>query len=175
MKFCASFVLAAIAFLIAGCGESKLVSVAPLAADPAATLPTRAQPKLQAIKLWIGAEELIAEMALTGIQMQTGMMFRTNIAENQGMIFVLPFPQRASFWMKNCPESLSAAYITTDGVIQEIHRLEKENTNSAIAATDDIQFVLETKEGWFRRHNISTGTVVRTESGSLEKTFLRQK
>ena len=45
------------------------------------------------------------------------------------MLFVLPVPQRASFWMKNCPESISAAYISPDGVIQEIHHLEKNDTN----------------------------------------------
>ena len=56
--------------------------------------------------------------------------------------------------MKNCPESISAAYITPDGIIQEIHHLEQNDTNAVLAARDDIQFVLETKEGWFTRHNI---------------------
>ena len=32
------------------------------------------------------------------------------------MLFVLSEPQRAAFWMKNCPESISAAYIDPDGV-----------------------------------------------------------
>ena len=42
------------------------------------------------MKLWLGAEEMVAELALTGEQMQTGMMFRTNLAENAGMLFVFP-------------------------------------------------------------------------------------
>ena len=62
--------------------------------------------------------------------MQTGMMFRTNLAENAGMLFVLPMPQQASFWMKNCPLPLSAAYIDPEGVILEIHDLQPHNTNS---------------------------------------------
>jgi len=65
------------------------------AVDPFA--PTQAQPKLPTIKLWLGAEELAAEMALTAQQERTGMMFRTNMAETEGMIFVLPLTQRASF------------------------------------------------------------------------------
>ena len=70
---------------------------APPATSPAAIpgLPTAAQPKLQTMKLWLGAEEMDAELALTGVQQQTGMMFRTNLAENAGMLFVLPVPQRA--------------------------------------------------------------------------------
>ena len=101
------------------------------------------------------------------------MMFRTNIQETDAMLFVLPQPQRANFWMKNCPESISAAYITTDGVIQEIHHLEQNDTNGVVAARDDIRFVLETKEGWFTRNNIQTGTVIQSEKGSLADTFLR--
>jgi hypothetical protein len=90
------------------------------------------------------------------------------------MLFVLPQPQQASFWMKNCPESISAAYISPDGVIQEIHHLEKNDTNAVLAATDNIQFVLETSDGWFERHNVNTGAVIRTEKGSLAETFLRK-
>jgi uncharacterized membrane protein (UPF0127 family) len=43
-----------------------------------------------------------------------------------------------------------------------------------VAATDNIQFVLETSDGWFARHNVGTGAVVRTERGSLAETFLRR-
>jgi uncharacterized membrane protein (UPF0127 family) len=89
------------------------------------------------------------------------------------MLFVLPYAQRADFWMMNCPESISAAYINTDGFIEEIHHLEKNDTNGVIAATDDIRFVLETSDGWFTRHNIAIGTLIRTEKGSLAETFLQ--
>lgn len=133
--------------------------------------PTEAQPKLPTTKLYLGAETLDAELALTPRQEQTGMMFRTNIQETDAMIFPLPYPMQASFWMKNCPESISAAYITPDGVIQEIHHLEKNDTNAVLAARDDIQYVLETKDGWFERHHIGVGTVIESEKGPLSKTI----
>jgi uncharacterized membrane protein (UPF0127 family) len=102
------------------------------------------------------------------------MMYRTNIQDTDAMIFVLPYTQRANFWMKNCPESISAAYITPDGIIAEIHHLEKNDTNGVVAATDNIRFVLETSDGWFARHNVNTGAVIRTEKGSLAETFLQR-
>ena len=123
----------------------------------------------------LGADILDAELALTPEQQVTGMMFRTNIQEADAMLFVLPYNTRANFWMKNCPESISAAYINPDGVIEEIHHLEQNDTNPVVAATDNIRFVLETKEGWFTRHNIAPGTVIRTEKGSLSETFLQQR
>lgn len=91
------------------------------------------------------------------------------------MLFLLPFPMRADFWMKNCPESISAAYINTDGVIEEIHHLEKNDTNGVFASTDDIRFVLETSDGWFDRHHIPAGTLIRTEKGSLAQTFIKSQ
>src|SRR5437867_7658658 len=91
---------------------------------PLPGLPTKAQPKLPTTKLWLGAEELVAELALTGEQQQTGMMFRTNMAENAGMLFVFPVPFRASFWMMNTILPLSAAYIDPDVIILEIYVLQ---------------------------------------------------
>jgi uncharacterized membrane protein (UPF0127 family) len=157
-----------VAVLLAGCKKTETAAAPPSLDD---LLPTQAQPKLPTMKIYLGAETLDAELALTKKEEMTGMMFRTNIQETDSMLFVLPQPQRASFWMKNCPESISAAYISPDGVIQEIHHLEKNDTNAVLAANDNIQFVLETSDGWFARHNISTGTMIRTEKGSLAETF----
>jgi uncharacterized membrane protein (UPF0127 family) len=157
--------------LLAGCKNSGEMAAAPPVDDGQ---PKQAQPKLPTMKIYLGAETLDAELALTREQEMTGMMFRTNIAETDAMIFVFAQPMRASFWMKNCPESIAAAYIAPDGVIAEIHHLEKNDTNAVVAAADNIQYVLEVKDGWFARHHISPGTVIRTEKGSLAETFLQR-
>jgi uncharacterized membrane protein (UPF0127 family) len=133
--------------------------------------PTQAQPKLPTMKLYIQTEEMVAELALTPDQLRTGMMFRTNMAPNSGMLFPLPYTQRASFWMKNCPLPLSAAYIDPEGVIQEVHDLEPYNTNSVVAASDNIRFVLETPQGWFKQHHIAPGVAVTTQRGPLMQVF----
>lgn len=163
--------LLALSFFV-GCGKSSppVVTAAPTIED---ILPKQAQPKLRTLKIYLGAETVEAEIALTEREEMTGLMFRTNLLETDAMLFPLPYTQRANFWMKNCPESISAAYINPDGVIEEIHHLEKNDTNGVVAASDNIRFVLETKEGWFTRHHIAPGTVVTTEKGSLKETFLK--
>ncbi len=162
--------------LCGGCaGGCKKAASSAAEPDLDSALPTAAQPKLETMKLWLGAEEMVAELALTAQQQQTGMMFRTNLAENAGMLFVFPGPHRASFWMKNCPLPLSAAYIDPEGVILEIHDLHPHNTNSVVASSDRVQFVLETNQGWFGRHHVTPGMLVRTEHGTLVDTFLRQR
>ena len=159
-----------------GCASGCKQATAPaVEVDAGPRLPTAAQPKLQTMRLWLGAEEIVAELALTAEQVQTGMMFRTNLAENAGMLFVFTEPFRASFWMKNCPLPLSAAYMDPDGVILEIHDLQPYNTNSVVAASDRVQFVLETNQGWFGRHHVTAGMVVHTERGPLLDTFFGKR
>lgn len=162
-----------LALLLVGLGAvSGCDRPAPPAPPPANVFePREAQPKLATVQLWLGPEQMTAEMALRPREIMTGMMFRTNMAENEGMIFVLGAPQRASFWMKNCSVPLSVAYMDGDGVILEIHDLEPHNTNSVVSATDNVRFALETPQGWFKRHNINAGVTVRTEHGSLTDTF----
>ena len=163
------------------CGCQK-PAASPVAATPTASsssnslpgLPTQAQPKLATTKLWLGAEEVSAELAATPQQVQAGMMFRTNMAENDAMLFNLFYPQRAAFWMPNCPLPLSVAYIDSDGVIEEIHDLKPYDTNNVFSAVDDVRFALETPQGWFERHNVRTGALVRAESGTLMQVFSRR-
>ena len=126
------------------------------------------------MKLWLGPEEMNAELALTFAQQEAGMMFRTNMEENAGMLFPLASTQRAAFWMKNCPLPLSVAYINPEGVIEEIRDMQPQDTNNIISASSNIRFALETSQGWFTRHQIRPGTVVRTEHGSLMETFFRR-
>jgi uncharacterized protein len=169
--------LSLLALLVAGgvgggCKESLEAPIGVLA-DP--NEPKQAQPRLATMKIYVGAEEMIAELALSPQQQRAGMMFRTNLADNAAMLFPLPYTQRASFWMKNCPLPLSAAYIDPTGVILEIHDLEPHNTNSVVAASDNVRFVLETSKGWFERHHIKPGVAVATEEGPLMKTFFRSR
>ena len=158
--------------LLAGCKKPE-VAAAPKTIDD--ILPKQAQPKLQTMKIYLGAETLDAELALTEKEEMTGMMYRTNILETDAMLFDLQVPQRASFWMYHCPESISAAYITPEGVIAEVHHLEQNDTNAVLSATENIRFVLETKEGWFARHQIVPGMVIVSENGPLAATFSRRQ
>ena len=165
------FVLFLTLVLAAGCKKAETAATQPSANSLDSQLPTQAQPTLPKLKIYLGAEMLDAELATTPHEVQTGMMFRTNVTDESAMLFVFTQPFQPSFWMKNCPHSLSAAYISSDGVIQEIHHLEQNDTNSVVGASDNIQYVLEVNDGWFQRHGVNTGMLIRTEVGSLQQTF----
>jgi uncharacterized protein len=167
-----TFFAALLAVALLGIGCRKSTATPPEARRDAQAV--RAQPRLPVIKLWLGAQELAAEIARSDDQIMTGMMFRTNIAESEGMLFVFPTPRRTSFWMHNVPIPLSCAYIDSGGTILEIHDLKPHEDTPIVADSDRIQFVLETSQGWFQRNQVSTGTLIRTERGPLLETFYRR-
>jgi len=179
MQFVQKTLVLLLAFgLLVGCGNSassKPPTTAP-SIDPKYGHLTHAQPKLPTVKVWLGSEELIAEIARTDLQIRTGMMFRTNLAENEAMLFVFP-PEAIGpkdFYMRNCIVPLSAAYITPEGTIAEIVDLHPGNEVGVRSQSSNLQFVLEVPQGWFQRHHIKPGAVIRTERGSLQATFFQR-
>jgi uncharacterized membrane protein (UPF0127 family) len=73
--------------------------------------------------------------------------------------------------MRNTLIPLSCAYIDTEGQILEIHDLKPRDETPVEAASANVRYVLETKQGWFDRNKIGVGTLVRAEAGSLTETF----
>jgi len=134
----------------------------------------RPQPRLITLKLWIGTNEVTAEIAHTMPQIMTGMMWRTNMAEMDGMLFVFAQPHRAQFWMRNTLLPLSCAYIDPEGTILELHEMKARDETPIPAGSDQVQYVLEMNKGWFDRHGITPGMLINTERGSLPQTLFRR-
>ena len=129
--------------------------------------PANAQARLPTVKLWLGSQELVAEIARAPQELATGMMFRTNMAPNEAMLFLLPVLGQASFYMKNTVIPLSCAYINGEGIILEVHDMKAKDERPILSATSNIQFVLEVNQGWFKQNQIGSGTLVRSEKGAL--------
>lgn len=136
--------------------------------------PPGPQAKLPAVKLWVGAQELVAEVARTPDEIATGLMFRTNLAPNEAMLFLLPVPQRAEFYMRNTLIPLSCAYMDDEGMIQEIHDMKPKDETSILSASANIRFVLEVNRGWFETNHINPGAPMRTERGALNQLLRRE-
>jgi len=87
--------------------------------------PTGPQPKLPTEQLTIISDDgkshvFTVEIASTMQQQMTGLMFRTSIPADTGMLFPWPAPQISDMWMKNCPVPEDVVFIGTDGTIKGI-------------------------------------------------------
>ena len=116
-----------------------------------------AQVALPAITLSVGGKAVTAEVADEPQERVTGLMFRKNLAPDSGMLFVMPEPEHAAFWMKNTTLPLSVAYINQSGMILEIHDLQPLDEKPVPSAFSNIAYALEMEQGWFARNRILAG------------------
>ena len=111
-------------------------------------------------QIQIGNETLDVELAETPQQLTKGLRFRDTLAENAGMLFIFPKPQRLSFWMKDASIPLSIAYIQADGKIVQIRAMKPYDQTPVPSLSDAVQYALLVNQGWFERHGIDAGTVI---------------
>ncbi len=125
-----------------------LFALAPIAGRAQAPEPTGPQPELPKEKLVIttrdGAQHAFTvEMAMTPMQQITGLMFRTSVPADGGMLFDWGAPRESQMWMKNTLVPLDMVFINADGTIRSI----AENTvPESLAVIDSHGPVLATLE-----------------------------
>jgi hypothetical protein len=111
------------------------------------------------IRLEVGRETFTVEVARTPEQRERGLMHRSSLGENEGMLFVFERDRHLSFWMKNTEIPLSIAYITKEGKIREIHDL-KPHSERAVESRRAVRYALELPQGAFERAGAGVGDTV---------------
>lgn len=120
-----------------------------------------AQPPLPTVTLQIGIRQVTAELADTPSRMRDGLMFRTRLAENSGMLFLLgPPADMYCFWMKDTVLPLSIAFIDAGGHITSIQSMQPQSLE-AHCAPSLVMSALEMDQGWFARAGVQVGDIVR--------------
>ncbi|MBM3872311.1 MAG: DUF192 domain-containing protein [Verrucomicrobia bacterium] len=98
----------------------------------------------------VGDKVLRLQLAVTGPEMERGLMGRRTLAADEGMVFLFPKPQRLSFWMRNTPLPLDIGYFDAAGRLREHYPLHPFDETSVASRADDLQFAVEVNQGWFR-------------------------
>ncbi len=86
-------------------------------------------------------------------------MFREEVPEGTGMLFVFEREEILSFWMKNTYVPLSVAYADRSGRILEIHDMEPESL-APVRSSRPAQYALEVPRGYFERVGIRPGDLI---------------
>jgi hypothetical protein len=133
----------------------------------AATCPARGQENLPPPgQAWVifGSDTVRAEVARTPEEREAGLMYREELAEGNGMLFVFPDSGIRSFWMKNTFIPLDIAYIDANLRVVDIQTMAAQSTESHLSAAPAM-FALEVPAGWFREKGIVVGAEVRLVFG----------
>jgi uncharacterized membrane protein (UPF0127 family) len=141
------------------CGMVFLASVAvfqPVAAQPQPTLPL-SDLVIQTAK---GPQRFRVELADNDMSRSRGMMFRTSMAPDAGMLFDFKQEQMASFWMRNTLLPLDMLFIKADGTILNIHQRAIPRDETGINSAGPVRAVLEVNGGTAARLGIKAGDKV---------------
>ena len=111
---------------------------------------------LPRVTLNAGMHQIVAQVALAPEQRSIGLMFRRDMAQHEGMLFVFEQPAMQCFWMKNTLLPLTAAFVADDGVIVNLADMKPQTTDSH-CSTRPVRFVLEMNQGWFAKKGIKAG------------------
>jgi len=113
---------------------------------------TTAQPA-EPLRLQLGGHQLQAEYADTFLQRQRGLMGRSELASDSGMLFRFDEVRRHCLWMKDTPLPLSAAFFDEGGVLVDVIDLEPFNTEIRCSKRP-ARYALEMDQGWFAEREI---------------------
>lgn len=107
------------------------------------------------------------EVAATEAQQQHGMMFRTDVPANTGMVFPLNPARFASFWMKNTLVPLDLLFVRADGTLDRIAENAVPESLEPIASGGEVVAVLELAGGTSARLGITETAVVRWQGDRI--------
>lgn len=145
--------IVALGAILGACSPSEGAAAraqAPLAAESAATV-RHPVSGLEVIDLVVerGAERLPfrVELAASDAAQSKGLMFRTELGDNEGMLFPSAAPEPRSFWMKNTPLSLDIIFVGPDGRIINIAANTVPYSFDSVRSKAPASAVLELRAG----------------------------
>ncbi len=115
--------------------------------------------------LKIKNKQIKVEVARTPAQQEHGLMYRTKLEPDQGMVFIFPTERTLSFWMKNTYIDLAIAYINKKRKIIDIHEMKAtsmlaQGEPRSYPSARPAMYALEMNKGWFKKNKISLGDEV---------------
>ena len=122
----------------------------------------QAEMPTQKISFSSGAQ-LEVEVAQTDAHRMKGLMNRTGLKKNSGMLFIFAVPQTLSFWMKDTYIPLSIGYFDKNKTLKEIHKLKPQNMMElkqdlkSYPSHCRCQYAIEVNQGWFKRNKVKVG------------------
>jgi uncharacterized membrane protein (UPF0127 family) len=153
--------------LLLGCPSSAdprpVRPAAAQAPSAAATPPAATVPHVVLLPPGHDPVSVRVEVASTEPERRKGLMFRTHMDEDAGMIFLFERPEPLTFWMHNTYIPLDMIFIEPSMHVLGVVENAEPQTDTSRSVSGESQYVLEVNAGFSRRHGVTKGTLVRFE------------
>lgn len=111
----------------------------------------------------VADRSLRLEIANTPSTRSVGLMHRTQLGSDEGMLFVFPRPDFLSFWMKNTLIPLSIGYFSEDMRLIETFDMKPNQTKEVYNSSKPALYALEVNQGWFSKNKIGKDAILTLE------------
>lgn len=105
--------------------------------------------------------QIDVEVAETTLKRNQGLMYRTQMSDKQGMIFIFDVEEEQSFWMKNTYLPLDMMFVNSENTIVKIHRNTEPLTTTPYSSGKPAQFVVEVIGGYSDKFGVKEGDKIR--------------
>lgn len=102
----------------------------------------------------LGEYKIRAEIASTPRERERGLMYRTSIGEEEGMLFVFPKASPQAFWMKNTLIPLDVGYFDEQGFLIEYFTMTPDDGVRTYPSSEPALYALEMKAGWYAKRGL---------------------
>jgi len=97
------------------------------------------------------------ELAQTGPQRERGLMYRSGLAADSGMLFIFKAPVHASFWMHNTQIPLDMVFAGSNRQVIGVIANAQPYSDAPLEVPGISQYVLEVNGGFCKQHGIKAG------------------
>lgn len=109
-------------------------------------------------RIVFGVDTVTAEVARTQEERAQGLMYREELAEDAGMLFIFPDNAVRGFWMQNTYIPLDIAFLDPSFRVVDIQQMEPMTTEQHTGRAP-FSYALEVNQGWFEAHGVQIGDV----------------
>lgn len=97
------------------------------------------------------------EIADSDYETQTGLMYRSSMADKQGMLFIFPNEAMHAFYMKNTEFPLDLIFIRADLSIASFQENTRPYSEAGLSSKVAVQYVLEVNAGLVQQWGLQIG------------------
>lgn len=139
-------------------------------------------PTKNSVSIGIGGENFHLELVVDDQSRAQGLMNRTHLGSDEGMLFIFPFAEERSFWMKNCLIDIDLIFLDSRGTVTAVHSMPLEpprGANETIIQYENrllhywsngpARFAIELSSGSFKRLGVHVNDRITLDLPTLKR------
>ena len=121
------------------------------------SFPAQTSVDKQCSSIYIEKENLCVELAISQREKSKGLLYRKDLSDSDGMLFIWKNADKRCMWMKNTYIPLDLGFFREDMTLIEVRSLSPRSLAS-VCSSEPAKYAIELPKGWFSSNNIKNNS-----------------